>query len=39
MHFVWRLRCEVNDEVLQLVPVGIVVLVIPEVIYTCSGRA
>ena len=37
MHFVWRLRCEVNDEVLQLVPVGIVII-IPEIVFACSGR-
>ena len=28
MHIVWRLHREVNDEVLQLVPVGIVFFVI-----------
>ena len=27
MHIVWRLRCEVNDEVLKLVPVGIVIII------------
>ena len=32
------LRCEVNDEVLQLIPIGIVVFIIPKIVFACSGR-